>query len=1362
MELGAYKIKQFSGDAADWPEWKMKFLSICRKEKCINAVKPRAAARSTVVGEVGDTDRATWDAASENVYTILSLSVTGIAAKIVLKYDAKPDGSRTADGVGAYRELQAKYELSGPDQINAMQERFHSVTIADGDDPDILFSELDQVVLCLAALGVDVAESAIKAAVMRALPAVYQPLRVVLRTTPDISYVNMQERIRVYYRQEVPAVKKKNQALFTEFSGKCHICGQWGHRKADCPNKRSGGKPGGDKSNGKKKFNGNCNRCHKYGHKKQDCKVKLQEGANAVNPPTMVPLTFIVTKSSLKEQRAVLDSGSSVHVTPSVDGVRNFRPEEGEIMAFNQQMVKTVGTGDLYATVNDKHGREVPIVLRNVLVAPGAACTLISVRNIMQAGGKVIFGDGEVVISAGGTEVPAPEHGGLFTLMLKPTNPEAYMASGGDEGAVAELWHARLGHRNYVDLKRLGEMNVGVPKGLSAPSKCEVCQVAKHTHTSFRKEAVRSPKEPFEMVHADLVGPLEVQSFGGHSYALGLTDERTRYRVLKFMRDKSEVPQRFEEFVGEVASLTRGSAIKVLGLHSDGGGEFISGLLEKVCQSRGIKQRWSAPHTPQQNGVAERSWRTILDAARAMVIGADLPKATWAEAMNTAVYILNRVPSAALEGDTPFHRLFGRHANLEHLRVFGCRAYAQVYDQYRKKLDPKAWRGIMVGYDPQNPAAYRIFNPEKRTTSVTAHVTFDEAQFPGLGKSSEPSNKGLDVVMDDDKEVDDNKQVGESKVGEEDKNQVGDQPRRTGWNLADDLQNFVQQQGSGTTRSGGSFRETNLVFAPGKDAAAAAMCFLSRGYDVEYAYSIGVPGDEPGTYEEAMRSAEAEEWRRAAQEEYDAIVKNETWVLKVAPSGVKPIPTRWVFKKKYDETGAVVRYKGRVVVQDCGYNMYAWDGNTFSPVAKISSIRALLALAAIMDWEIGSMDVKNAYLQSPVDGDIYVRMPPGYQQKNKAGEELVGKLVKSLYGLRQAARNWYVTIRGWFIKYGFKPSAADPCVFIKRDAAGNTLVVVLYVDDMMIVGNNKRIVDVFIAAIEKQFDVKDLGDLKWILGMEVVRDRQRRTLSINQKVYIQKMLERFGMMDCNYVYTPADKVVSRLPAEEQSIDSREFQSMVGSLIYAVVVSRPDIAFIVQNLGRNLQRTGEEHITACKRVFRYLKATMDLGITYGKDVSLGHAVVGYCDADYGGDEDTRRSTTAYLFMLGGGAITWASKLQPTVALSSAEAEYMAVSAAVQDAIYLRKLFNDLGFEQREATVIHEDNQGCIALTENPVMHKRTKHIDIRHHFIRERVESGEIVLKYVATQDQLADMLTKPLKRPELERLRSVVMGQKQL
>ena len=240
------------------------------------------------------------------------------------------------------------------------------------------------------------------------------------------------------------------------------------------------------------------------------------------------------------------------------------------------------------------------------------------------------------------------------------------------------------------------------------------------------------------------------------------------------------------------------------------------------------------------------------------------------------------------------------------------------------------------------------------------------------------------------------------------------------------------------------------------------------------------------------------------------------------------------------------------------------------------------------------------------------------------------------------------------------------------------------------------------------------------------------------------------------------KLVLYPKVDTELTTTKPYRGVIGSLMHLMIWTRPDIAFIVQNLGRHLQKSNDEHIKACKRVFRYLKATVGLHTIYGLDASLGPVFVGFCDADFGGDLSTRRSTTAYVFMLGGGATTWASKLQATVALSSAESEYVAVSAAVQDAIYLRWLFADLGFLQRKPTVIYEDNQGCIALTENPVNHKRTKHIDIRHHFVRERVESGDVALKYVATKDQVADLLTKPLKRVDLERLRSVIVGRNKL
>jgi hypothetical protein len=519
-------------------------------------------------------------------------------------------------------------------------------------------------------------------------------------------------------------------------------------------------------------------------------------------------------------------------------------------------------------------------------------------------------------------------------------------------------------------------------------------------------------------------------------------------------------------------------------------------------------------------------------------------------------------------------------------------------------------------------------------------------------------------------------------------------------------------------------------------------------------------GDEPRSYGEAIRSSEAEQWKAGTKEEFDALVATGTWELCVLPKGKNLVDSRWVFKKKRDQTGKVVRYKARFVAkgfsQEPGKDFF----DVFAPVAKSGSLRTVLAAAAANDWELDNMDVDTAFLQSEVNEEIYVKQPQGFEQFGPKGETLVCRVIMSLYGLRQAPRNWNKKLDRRLRACGLRPSTADSCVYVRIDSRG-TLIVVVYVDDLTIAGSNRAIVDEFKNFISESFKMKDLGPMRWMLGMEIIRDREKKTLEISQKAYLKSVLERYGMNSCKPTDTPAQGVLERLGDEDGNTTDREYMSLVGSVQYAAIISRPDIAFAVQNLARHLQKTGQQHWIAAKRLLRYLAGTLDVGILWGKAQDEELVLSAYCDADWGGDIATRRSTTAYVFMLAGGSISWASKLQPTVALSSAEAEYMAVSAAVQEAVYMRQLLADLGFPQEQPTVIYEDNQGCIALSENPIMHKRTKHIDIRHHFIRERVESNEIVLQYVATEHQLADLLTKPLDRFRTIALRDLLLVYKQ-
>jgi hypothetical protein len=430
-----------------------------------------------------------------------------------------------------------------------------------------------------------------------------------------------------------------------------------------------------------------------------------------------------------------------------------------------------------------------------------------------------------------------------------------------------------------------------------------------------------------------------------------------------------------------------------------------------------------------------------------------------------------------------------------------------------------------------------------------------------------------------------------------------------------------------------------------------------------------------------------------------------------------------VFKIKQGANGEVERYKAKLVAR--GFTQtYRVDYNkTFVPVAKFTSIRCIFALAALEDMEIHQMDVKTAFLNGELEEEIYMEQPQGFV--HQGGEHLVCKLQKSLYGLKQSPRAWNQKLDAFLKSIEFMKSEADPSVYIAQ-VGDVKFFIVVYVDDLILVCNNQNKLFEVKEELNQKFEMKDLGELHFFLGMEVERNRDERLLHINQIKYLKEILKRFRMEECKPIGVPFDPKVKLQRNANGNDESKGFpyQQAVGSLMYAMLCTRPDLAYPISVLSQHMVNPNMEHWMAVKRIFRYLQGTLQMKLQFGATPSK--EVFGYCDVDWGGDLEDRRSTTWFVFIIGGGAISWSSKRQPTIALSTTEAEYMANTQATKEAIWITKLMMDLGYmEEKKVMVIRCDNQGAISLTKNPTHHAGTKHIDVQHHFVQEQVENGEV-------------------------------------
>jgi hypothetical protein len=508
--------------------------------------------------------------------------------------------------------------------------------------------------------------------------------------------------------------------------------------------------------------------------------------------------------------------------------------------------------------------------------------------------------------------------------------------------------------------------------------------------------------------------------------------------------------------------------------------------------------------------------------------------------------------------------------------------------------------------------------------------------------------------------------------------------------------------------------------------------------------------DEPTSYNEAITCSESREWKKAINEELTAHAKNNTWTTMVIDNNNKLlniIDTRWIFKKKRNETGQVVRFKARLVAR--GFTQeYGVDYiETFAPVLKMKSLRLILALSATQQRSIVQLDVKTAFLNAEVHEDIYIAIPEGMKVNSTT---TVLKLNKALYGIKQAPREWNININNYLISINFKACKKDPCIYTKKSIRNNIIILGLFVDDIIVsyvLDDETEWKDIKKTMMEK-YDITDMGAVSNILGMHVQRDSYNN-IYVDQQTYIHEKLNTFNMKECVPVSTPGD-VNIMLNTNADLADVKLYRSIIGSLIYVSVCTRPDVTHAVNICSRFMTKPTITHMQAAKRILRYLRGNIEYGLKYNNNISTnGNKVVvsGYSDADWGGDKYDRKSTTGYCTFVNGNLISWNTKKQPTVALSTAEAELMAIVELAKEVTWLCSVLEEMNYQVEKPSCILSDNLSAIKIAQNDIEHDRTKHIDIKYYYIRDEIINNNIQVKWINSQQQLADIFTKALLTP---------------
>lgn len=1351
------------------------------------------------------------------VATMILMSLSDDIATKLRTVEAKP--------YRLWKALHSLFERRNTMSLHRMITAFHSIKMKKGEDLEAFLARVDYLATELRKSNQPVNDTAVISVILQGIHKEprFAALVPILEDKDDLMLV--QERLR---DQELKcSLDEPNSrgsvvptSAFTTYEGKDY-CKAW-YFNGDCkfgdsckyvhgvrPGERQTSRPGASGRAGQDVI---CNYCQRPGHYSRNCRKKKRDkrkneramkatARSTLDPAFMIRAVSASVKAdafavrqqpSTSEIEVVADTGAGRSMWATKAGMTNTRQVHTSVLAAIGPPVQVREMGDL--ALNTDLGT---LMLKDVLVVPQLNANLMSMSCLEKDGHSFERGDNnaiEIRNSLGQLVGEATlRDDGLYRLSGTVAATPALTTSTPLTTDAMELMHRRTGHAPIAQLTALQGKVKGLsltkPQGLDSyiNGVCQPCQEGKATRKRIPKRATRKATQAGERICSDVVGPFSVEGTDHCRYFVSFIDEYSGAATAFFMKKKSMVLDCFKAFLAMATKHNK----NVKYFRTDGGGEYTSHAFEATLRKAGIRHEVTNPHSPFQNGQAERWNRTIVGKAKALLQDSGFDKKFWVQAIRHAVYLYNRATVKASHGITPFEAWTGKQPDIGHLRIFGCLAHMLVPKANRRKLDPNTKTAFVMGFSDTS-RKYQLWVPQNNRFVSSCDVSFDESIVYGDWKRSQESKAAVQAMNDDhssdewsdslddeasaaaesdtddgadaSEDAEDEADAAHSETDDEDEDEgtedeAGDSDEAVGTEGEDD-----EVVDAAHKPDAAGLRRSSRVSRPPSEYWRVQP---SAGANVNKGLFVSVPTD-PTTYSQAMNGPWASEWKQAMQIEFDSLMANNTFGPPVMlPRGRKALGCKWVYKVKLNGEGQVDKFKARLVAQGFTQVKSIDYNEVFAPVARASTIRVILAIAAQLDLELRQYDVASAYLYGVIKEELYIRQPRGFADPSKSG--FVRRLLKALYGLKQSGRLWYFELDGTLVNdFGFVRCRTDNCLYVFLDGK-RMMFVAVFVDDLLVATNDMELLERLEQVLTAKYKISKLGEPTWILQMRVHRDKTAGSISLDQKPLVMAILDRYGMSDCKPAPTPSvtGQVLTKdhcpsSPVELRAMASVPYRSVVGSLLYLSLSTRADIAAAVAVVSRFVSNPGQAHWTAAKRILRYLKGTTDLGIVFTKDTQVTEpGLTGYCDASWGGDLDSRCSTTGYVFHIANGPVVWRSKLQKAVAKSSAEAEYLAVSAAVSECIWLRMLLSELGFIQAKATEIYEDNQACIAMSQNPAHHQRAKHIDIHYHFVKDHCAKGNVILVYLPTNDMVADMLTKPTGRVKFLLFRAALMGHQQ-